>query len=600
MKTTYSFFDLTLDEESTGASVLTNGFGDFFVLDPTCSYEGWFHLETNPWKLRKSIARIKPEGLEQSSFHVQPHSLQRTYTDGSSDSFILYQDTLLYYTKNISQPILLTLDSREAYDNSPLGREYAIYEKEGCWFIYFKQGDIEEFLCLKGVEDVRLREQWREEHYSFDASRGVADTFWVFDAFTFHSTGHTVIGRGTTESQARTKTDISSHHYHDVISALQSKVATYQDLPGATLREQLAFVYAQHGLYSLKTDCRYQHTLLTGIYAGLPWFFQLWGRDELISLGGFLAAEDFSIVEEILERYTQQVLLLEEVPNRFPPSVVASVDGLGWYAKRLHEYIRTRLAKNPREFSREELQRWHTALQRAYQKVERTRMREGLVFNYAQETWMDTVYEDSGREGFCVEIQALHLALIDAILYLERLLDLPFSISRDDFIFTVRKHFIRSHRIIDMLFPSLEPDMSYRPNLFLAQYISPTLFLKEDWKQTFKYALDKLFLSWGGLSTLSLDHPLYQPKYTGNNNKSYHRGDSWYFVNNIAAISLFEYSFQKEAKAILDASIQELFSLGFAGCSAEVSSASLQEGTGSLSQAWSSSTLIELLKKSKR
>jgi glycogen debranching enzyme len=91
---------------------------------------------------------------------------------------------------------------------------------------------------------------------------------------------------------------------------------------------------------------------------------------------------------------------------------------------------------------------------------------------------------------------------------------------------------------------------------------------------------------------------LFQNSHTGINNKSYHRGDSWYFVNNIAAMSLAKLDYNKykdQIEKIKNASVNEMLYSGFLGQCAELSSAEKQDSSGCLAQAWSASTLSELL-----
>jgi glycogen debranching enzyme len=144
-------------------------------------------------------------------------------------------------------------------------------------------------------------------------------------------------------------------------------------------------------------------------------------------------------------------------------------------------------------------------------------------------------------------------------------------------------------------------DINIRPNVFLAYYAYPGLAMKHQWESTFNHVLKDCWLEWGGLSSIGKSSSLFRDTYSGMTNESYHHGDSWFFVNNIAALALHDFDskkFKKEIKKIKNASIQELLYGGFIGYCAEVSSAKQLESKGCLSQAWSSATLLELLLKS--
>jgi glycogen debranching enzyme len=105
-------------------------------------------------------------------------------------------------------------------------------------------------------------------------------------------------------------------------------------------------------------------------------------------------------------------------------------------------------------------------------------------------------------------------------------------------------------------------------------------------------------MEWGGISSIDKNHPLFCSHYTGQTNESYHRGDCWFFVNNIAAIVLsrldydhFKYYIEQIAKA----SSEEILNNGTIGHHAEVSSAVEMTSDGCTAQLWSSAMFIELM-----
>ena len=87
--------------------------------------------------------------------------------------------------------------------------------------------------------------------------------------------------------------------------------------------------------------------------------------------------------------------------------------------------------------------------------------------------------------------------------------------------------------------------------------------------------------------------------YTGENNKSYHRGDSWFWINNLAALVLYKLDknkFKKYIDKILKASTEEILWKGAISHHAELSSASKLKSQASLMQAWSSAMYVELIR----
>jgi glycogen debranching enzyme len=218
---------------------------------------------------------------------------------------------------------------------------------------------------------------------------------------------------------------------------------------------------------------------------------------------------------------------------------------------------------------------------------------------------MDTQHLGDDRAGTRVEIQALFYAVYDAIIYIEKLVNSPYMLrhvkEQKEFKRRIRKAFVHPSfpgLLVDGLNELGHVQKSYRPNVFLAYYLAPTLLSKKEWESCFDVYLDKLFESWGGLTPINRDNALFQPTYTGQNNKSYHRGDVWYFVNNFAVVALARLNHDKYKpyiKAILHASARDILELGFAGHGSEVSSATMQEAQACLAQAWSVSTFIEAI-----
>lgn len=86
-------------------------------------------------------------------------------------------------------------------------------------------------------------------------------------------------------------------------------------------------------------------------------------------------------------------------------------------------------------------------------------------------------------------------------------------------------------------------------------------------------------------------------------NRSYHRGDSWFWINNLAAICMHRLDkkkYQQQIKFICEASMKDILFNGIPGHHAELSSASELRSEGCLSQAWSAATFIELVHELKK
>jgi len=226
---------------------------------------------------------------------------------------------------------------------------------------------------------------------------------------------------------------------------------------------------------------------------------------------------------------------------------------------------------------------------------------DGLVRNAPLETWMDT-HGGTGdvRGGVRVEIQALTLASVRTLFLLSRLLkrgvDKQWRLFERELVRRTREVLFVDGMLWDGWDGVL--DRTIRPNIFLAAYAYPDLLSKKEWREVFDRALGSLWLEWGGLASIQKDHPLFCAEYSGQDDRSYHRGDSWYWVNNLAALVLHRLDadhYHYYVRSLLAASVNELLWGGVAGHAAELSSASRQTSSGCFAQAWSAATLVELL-----
>jgi glycogen debranching enzyme len=210
---------------------------------------------------------------------------------------------------------------------------------------------------------------------------------------------------------------------------------------------------------------------------------------------------------------------------------------------------------------------------------------------------MDTLPRDGAR----IEIQALRLCLYK----LARKLNA--DIKKKSYYYRaeqklknkVREEFWDGEILADGIYPkTLEVDSTIRPNIFLTAYLYPELLSRKEWKTCFDNAINKLWLSWGGFATIDKNNPGYYPYSTGENPSSYHQGDSWYFVNNLAAITLFRLDkdkYKNYIEEILAASVDDLLWFNTLAASSEISAAEENSHKGCFNQAWSAATYMEMI-----
>lgn len=385
------------------------------------------------------------------------------------------------------------------------------------------------------------------------------------------------------------------------------------------------------------------------IYAGLPWFCQFWSRDSLISCSSI---SDIHFVKELLISYVNSIADDGRLPNRMPATDLGCADGIGWL------FLRIRELKAKNMFNEKELAIIRKKLGQSIALLFDKHSDNGFITNEKQETWMDTVHEDDGRPGKRIEIQALTLNMLR--FYAELTKDTRARVMEKEFQLDVKESFFGKQGLVDGIYvtkpetkgnkeskeskdikkastnetesakkekgndkaimegkagkekagdekagQSIRQDLAdetVRPNAFLAYYAYPKLLAKQEWEQSFDLCLKELWLNWGGLASISKNSPMFQPLYTGENAYSYHRGDSWYWINNLAALAMADIDiikYKRQVEQIRDASINDLLWNGIIGHSSELSSALQQKAEGCLNQAWSSSTLVELISKTR-
>ncbi len=559
--------------EESASIVLTNKRGGFAWLAAQAEsrYQGLFFRLGDT--IFKTVAHLD---LKQPLQSITNHlwSVQRDY-DTVSQRLTMSGDALLV---EFSAPAScdLLLDCRIIDDYREWGRTYEISREQGCVLIRFRKRDDKRDDNKAGHKEFDLHlaiagdvleffpvQQWVEQRYSYDAHRRSKPwSRWVFNAGTV-SAQRLVISAGLTKKAAiaEAKRVLRSRMrlLHEQMREVNDVVRHKKSLPKQV---DLAYQCARHALDSLAVGNN-------GLSAGIPWFYQYWMRDEAVNCTALRALGRDELVKNILQRHLA-TLRRNPVPPAFAGHALPAIDAPGLVALRYAEHHDL--------FSKKEHAAAETALRGVFHALKH-RMQNGLVTNGPQETWMDT----AARDGARIEIQALTLAL--AHILGEK--DVEHALKA-----RVRETFWNGQYLHDGL-----NDPIIRPNVFIAAYIYPELLSREEWARCFDAVLPKLWLSWGGLATIDTGNPAFVDHYTGEDNASYHHGDSWFWLNNLAALVLHRTNakkYEKYINRIIEASSHEILELGAIGHHAELSSARALSSHGCTSQAWSAAMFIEL------
>lgn len=574
MKITYSFGKLSAEKEVlSGDFILTNRRGSFYYSSLNTKFGGWFILEGEMFKILEGFS---------GDFEYLENNFYQINRKGSvlDETFFPFGENSLIYGS--SSEVEMVLDIRKAFDNRVWGRNYKINVEDGRTIISFlkrtdKREDdsngVREFEIFVVVNGVGSEiGEWVEKKYELDSKRNsLPDTRYVYRALKLKP-GRYVISAGL---------DLEK-----VLSQNKSVSETWENLREKQKEYFKTFVDGGLENFCLQTalDSLVNHFDSRLVYAGLPWFFQEWSRDIAVSCKGLMINGEYELVKKILLEQLNYILDDGRLPSRYQEyegGPLESADSIGWVFLRLGELAR--LGK----LSDDELKSVKGKLVGVIEKLLTYHTKKGLAMNNKLETWMDTI----DRSGACIEIQALRLRMYKLAFELTQ--DRKYKLLEDELKVKVRGEFWDDEKLVDRI-----GDLAARPNVFLAAYVYPHLLTKDEWAAAFEYVLERNFLNWGGLATIDAKDKRFVSTYSGENNKSYHNGDSWFWVNNLAALMMLRIDrirFKDYIRKIFTASQNELLWSGAVGCSAELSSASDLKSEGCVLQAWSCSTLLELM-----
>ena len=588
------------ESRSSPYGLLTNRAGSFFLWeeDPTTRYSGYFLRDASSQKTFKIIEhiRIKDEA-KTTQFVNNIHTLRKHSKSNSQAAFLPSSSSALLYSLDAPSSIELTLDIREIFDSREWGRHYSCWEEQGCVIVEFvKRTDSREdsthdqeeyrlYLAVFGHERFEKAMEWELRDYGADRARNSPPfiRYVMRPGLLFGKKLCFSANKSKDNAILEAKRMLRQHGTHvkneekSILALLrQKKVKGAMGSNSLSEEAKIAFLLSLESLDRLLVHGKDSSFLM----AGLPWFFTAWPRDSLICIKT-LSLLHPKASRKILMDYALALGPDGRVAN-VKGSALGSADSAGWLFARVDELqnetrMDPKALRNPSTLAAEGLLGSLST--------------DGFLENKSLETWMDTSYEDDGRFGKRIEIQALSLRLLRAASRFTK--NGKYELREKSYLERVKKSFFNGKSLADGL-----NDPTIRPNLFIAAYLYPDLLSPKEWEACFDFALPKLWLSWGGLSTINTKHPLFQKEHTGEDNRSYHRGDSWYYLNCMAAISLLRVNpkkYRKYADKILCASVQEILWQGAIGHHAELSSASSLKSQGCLSQAWSAAMFAELV-----
>ncbi|MBE0643572.1 MAG: hypothetical protein IH600_05795 [Bacteroidetes bacterium] len=349
-----------------------------------------------------------------------------------------------------------------------------------------------------------------------------------------------------------------------------------------------------------------------GIYAGLPWFDDYWGRDTFISLpGALLVTGRFESAKAVFRSFLMYMdrdstsATYGRIPNRIQPQDVIynTVDGTPWMVIQLWQYYR---------YSGDQ-----AYLREIFPDIERTiagalRHTDGnlLLTHGDAETWMDAVGPEgpwSPRGNRALDIQALWYAQLRAAANIAGVLgdqsrEIGWNRYADKVRSSVHQLYVDTleSRIHDHLNADDSRDLQLRPNVLFALTIPGSDILADVSDSLRSIVLHCVFSECVfpyGVASLSQEdtnfHPWHEaPRYYVKD-AAYHNGTVWTWLTGPAVSTLTSIGLQDSAW-VLTQSLQRLaMDAAAVGTIPECTDAlpredgALPRWSGTFSQAWS-------------
>ena len=348
-----------------------------------------------------------------------------------------------------------------------------------------------------------------------------------------------------------------------------------------------------------------------GIWAGLPWFRENWGRDTFIALPGtLLVSGEFADAKAVLANFARYQNLKAprdkdygRIPNRVSPDEIIynTVDGTPWMLREALEYIRY---TGDTAFAAE---MYKLAIPYFEGAIANYTDPDGLLRHAASDTWMDARIENpthqpwSDRGPHAAEIQALWYTALKTGATLATLSgDATRAHEWTGLSHKVQASFLRrfwdGKAMADRLRADGSPDTRLRPNVLMLSSIPFDAFVPDAVQaQVLKRTVPALLYPYG-IASLSQDDPYFHPRHENpafhHKDAAYHNGTIWGWNAGFTVTALNRYGYQDLSWQLTRNLGQQILGLGTLGSMSENLDALPHEGgklkpSGTFAQSWS-------------
>lgn len=346
-----------------------------------------------------------------------------------------------------------------------------------------------------------------------------------------------------------------------------------------------------------------------GIWAGLPWFRDNWGRDTFIALpGSLLVSGRFDEARAVLAAFAERQQRdpaspdYGRVPNRVAtnqPTIYNTVDGTPWLLRSGLEYVRY---SGDLDFADQLI-----ALARIYvEGAQRHLDPEGLLKHADADTWMDArIYENgpawSPRGDRAVEIQALWITALESAAELAEARGQAaeaqvWRTQAQRARTAVLKRFRIDGRVADRLRADGSADLARRPNaLMLISVPWAPILDAHDEASLLRDSVEHLLFAYG-IASLEPAHPLFHPRHENpslhHKDAGYHNGTVWGWNAGFAITALNRHGQQALSWRLSRELARQILEVGTRGSMSELlDAAPAADGqprpSGTYAQSWS-------------
>lgn len=350
-----------------------------------------------------------------------------------------------------------------------------------------------------------------------------------------------------------------------------------------------------------------------GIYAGLPWFNEYWGRDMFISMpGATLINGEFEVTREILSDFSRlqdvdpKSPTLGRIPNRANVDGILynTTDGTPRFVMQVADYVRY---SGDTAFIRE----IYPAVSRSITaSIALFTDENGYLCHADADTWMDVKRNGipgSPRGNRANDIQALwYHQLIDGA-YMARFMgDEMAAFEWETRAQILRESFMKDYcdtthyMVIDHLNVDGSRDMQVRPNqLYTFELIDDMPFCREVTRRVW----EELVYPWGVGSLSQMDddfHPQHENWHYYHKDDAYHNGTVWLWNNGHAMQRMIEMGQPDIAWQLFANMNRQALVEGAVGSLSENADAHPREGaswakrSGTFLQAWSNAEQLRV------